>query len=462
MTISTLSLPSQPSTISGNNNPCSGTTGLAYSVTNVTGVTYNWTVPSGWTITSGQGTNSITVTAGTSSGNIAVTPSNTCGSGTLRSLAVSAKSVPAQPSTINGEIFPCEGATGLVYSVTNVSGVTYTWTVPTSWTITSGQGTNSITVNANSSGNIVLTPSNNCGNGPTRMISITTQTAPAQPSTISGNTNPCGGASGLTYSVTNVTGVNYAWTVPSGWTITSGQGTNSITVKAGTTSGYIVVTPSNSCGNGSLRNLAVGAQTVTFTYKGSSVTYGTITGANGRCWLNRNLGATQVATSSTDVNSYGDIFQWGRADDGHQTRTSPVWALLSSGDSPGHNFFITPASTPYDWRSPQNNNLWQGIIGTNNPCPSGWRLPTEAEWDTERLSWSNNNAAGAFASPLKLPVAGSRDYTNGSLYNVGHSGYYWSSTITGVASRYLMFYSTNAIIGSNYRAYGSSVRCIKN
>jgi uncharacterized protein (TIGR02145 family) len=125
----------------------------------------------------------------------------------------------------------------------------------------------------------------------------------------------------------------------------------------------------------------------------------------GKIWMDRNLGATRAATSSTDADAYGHLYQWGRASDGHQVRTSPTTSVLSSSDTPGHGSFILVAN-PYDWRSPQNTNLWQEVNGTNNPCPNGYRLPTEAEWNAERASWSSNNSAGAFASPLKLPVAG--------------------------------------------------------
>ena len=164
----------------------------------------------------------------------------------------------------------------------------------------------------------------------------------------------------------------------------------------------------------------------------------TVTNPNtGEIWMDRNLGATQVATSSTDAAAYGDLYQWGRAADGHQIRTSGTTSTLASSDSPGHGNFITVSSSPYDWRNPQNDNLWQGVSGTNNPCPSGYRLPTQAEWNTERTSWSSNNAAGAFASPLKLPVAGSRSGSNGTLSKVGSFGYYWSSTVDGTNASYL-------------------------
>ena len=182
----------------------------------------------------------------------------------------------------------------------------------------------------------------------------------------------------------------------------------------------------------------------------------------GKTWMDSNLGASQVATSSTDANAYGDLYQWGRAADGHQLRTSSTIANLATSDTPGHGNFITSNSSPYDWRNPQNDNLWQGVSGTNNPCPSGYRLPTEAEWNAERTSWSSNNAAGAFASPLKLPVAGLRGNHDGMLYNVGSFASYWSSTVDGYTNtRNLSFGSSDADMYSGNRAFGFSVRCLK-
>ena len=179
-----------------------------------------------------------------------------------------------------------------------------------------------------------------------------------------------------------------------------------------------------------------------------------------KIWLDKNLGASQVATSSTDADSYGDLYQWGRGTDGHEKRTSGTTGTLSGSDSPGHGNFITPSSSPYDWRSSQNDNLWQGVGGINNPCPSGYRLPTESEWDAERQSWGSNNSAGAFASPLKLPVAGTRG-NDGSLNDVGSRGDYWSSTVSGTRARRLYVDSVSAGMSNDPRANRRSVRCIK-
>ena len=185
-----------------------------------------------------------------------------------------------------------------------------------------------------------------------------------------------------------------------------------------------------------------------------------VVSSSGKCWLDRNLGANRVAQSSTDAEAYGDLYQWGRLTDGHQNRTSGTTTTLSNGDVPGHGNFITVNSSPFDWRSPQSNNLWQGVSGTNNPCPGGYRLPTDAEWEAERQSWSSNNAAGAFNSPLKLPIAGFRG-ADGWLYDVGVCGRYWSATVGGTLARYLYFDSSNAGMYYHYRANGYSVRCLK-
>jgi uncharacterized protein (TIGR02145 family) len=202
-----------------------------------------------------------------------------------------------------------------------------------------------------------------------------------------------------------------------------------------------------------------GTSTVTFTYNGTEVTYGTVVGANNRCWLDRNLGAIQVASSSTDANAYGDLFQWGRLGDGHQIKTSSTISTLSNNDIPGHGNYITTSSNPNDWRSPQNNGLWQGTSGINNPCPEGWRLPSETELNDERLSWSSNNAAGAFNSPLKLPMGGSRN-SSGTLSSLGSIGRYWSSNVLNTDARQLRFNATTSTIESINRATGYSVRCI--
>lgn len=184
--------------------------------------------------------------------------------------------------------------------------------------------------------------------------------------------------------------------------------------------------------------------------------------ATGKTWMDRNLGSSRAANSSTDADAYGDLYQWGRRADRHQCRISANTYTLSSTDQPIHNDFIAVTFGPFDWRSPQNENLWQGLNSVNSPCPSGYRLPTEAELIAERASWSSNNAAGAFTSPLKWPMAGKRNSSDGSLYEAGAEGNYWSSSVTSSGSRAMSFGSNSAGFNSYSRAFGFSVRCINN
>ena len=184
--------------------------------------------------------------------------------------------------------------------------------------------------------------------------------------------------------------------------------------------------------------------------------------ATGKTWMDRNLGASQVATSSTDAAAYGDLFQWGRGTDGHQSRISPTTSTHATTAVPnlGNSWDGLFIINGWNWLNTHDNSLWQGESGTNNPCPTGFRIPTEAEWETERQSWATNDAAGAFGSTLKLTVTGYRG-PDGLNPNAGSHGNYWSSTVTGPDVRDLNINSSSSGIYTNPRIDGFSVRCIK-
>ena len=148
---------------------------------------------------------------------------------------------PLPTPTITGSAAICASSTGNVYSVTNVTGNTYAWTV-TGGTITAGQGTNSITVTAGAAGTATVTvtetiTATGCVNTATQVVTINPIPAPV----ISGQV-ACTTTEGNIFSVANVTGNTYAWSVAGG-TVTAGAGTNAITVTWGAVgAGTVTVT----------------------------------------------------------------------------------------------------------------------------------------------------------------------------------------------------------------------------
>jgi photosystem II stability/assembly factor-like uncharacterized protein len=86
--------------------------------------------------------------------------------------ALSDFSPPVMPDTIAGPLNPCSGQE-VNYSTNEIPGVTYSWQVPSDWTIESGNGTGSITVIAGSEGGLILVaPSNGFGTGPSQYIMV--------------------------------------------------------------------------------------------------------------------------------------------------------------------------------------------------------------------------------------------------------------------------------------------------
>jgi len=201
----------------------------------------------------------------------------------------------------------------------------------------------------------------------------------------------------------------------------------------------------------------------------NGLTYKTIMSPDtGRVWLDRNLGAAQVCSSSTDSDCYGYLYQWGRNDDGHESRTSSNTTTLASSITPGTSTFVKNSTSPYDWTSADSSgasrtSAWANN-GANDICPAGFSVPTEDELKSDTTSATTTditNSATAFSSFLKLPLAGYRSRIDAGIESAGSSSYYWSRSVSGTDAPRLGFDSTTANFITSNRTYGLSVRCIK-
>jgi len=336
-------LPSQPGSISGPSNVCAGGGSQTYSIPSVSGATsYTWTLPNGWSGSST--TTSISATPGTSasSGYISVTANNSSGSSTASTLYVTVNTPPTAPTGITGTTTICSGSsTTLTASGGSTgSGCTYQW-------YSGGCGSGSVLGTGQS---LTVSPTSNttyyvlrvgtspCGSTTTSCasVTVTVNTAPSQPGTISGTTPVCAGGGSQTYSISAVSGAtSYTWTLPSGWSGSST--TTSISATPGTSaqSGNISVVANNSCGSSS-------AQTLSVTVNSIPIQPGTISGTTPVC-----------AGSGAETYSISAV----------SGATSYNWTLPSgwSGSSTGTSISATPGS------SAQSGNI---SVMANNSCGS--------------------------------------------------------------------------------------------
>ncbi len=147
--------------------------------------------------------------------------------------------------------------------------------------------------------------------------------------------------------------------------------------------------------------------------------------------------------------------------------------------------FIYNTASPWDWYTNnviyQNDDLWgDGNKKSNyDPCPKGWRIPTDAEitwgdfsttsaphYNEGMLSSSGNKSAlnGRLYNQLAwYPSSGTRYATSGVLYYVGLNAAFWSSSINEInAVKRLYYQMTNISPNStSSRGYSVSVRCVQ-
>ncbi|MDE7355783.1 MAG: hypothetical protein K2N21_03310 [Rikenellaceae bacterium] len=159
--------------------------------------------------------------------------------------------------------------------------------------------------------------------------------------------------------------------------------------------------------------------------------------------------------SGVRAESHGKFYQWG---------INVAWN--STGSSAAG---ATPSGS---WNTSYYPSNWN-----THPCPDGYRLPTNTEFQN-LINSSTVSRGGGWSSSdygyikftsgsnsVEFPAVGGR-YTDssGTLTNAGTNGFYWSS-VTYASSTdtayYLWFYSSNLNVSSVNKRGGHSVRCVR-
>ena len=175
---------------------------------------------------------------------------------------------------------------------------------------------------------------------------------------------------------------------------------------------------------------------------------------NGVVWAECNVDAPGTFAASAESN--GKIYQWNSKKAWPDTGDVADWVAIVPDGS--------------DW-SP-----------ANDPCPTGWHVPTYWELgtllDTNNVTnmWVNFNGVNGrmftdkvSGASIFLPATATRDATDGLLYPADNEvGYYWSSSASTTSVWTLMVYnlteyntSGSRIIDINGRSLGMPVRCVR-
>ncbi len=215
--------------------------GVRYNFTDVPGATFNWSVPEGAQIISGQGTNRITVDWGCNEGNISLELSDIACGDQLYTLPVEFTAL-----ELYGKEEACQ-LEEMLFRTPDLAGTDFTWHYPGDAVLNGTANNDSIHLTWGcGEGYVKVVAENICGTGSDSILVTLKDPGITGPSTVAEN------ATDVQYEVDSMPAMSYQWSVPAGALITGGQGTHSILVDFGTEDGTVRVDLTNSCGTNTL------------------------------------------------------------------------------------------------------------------------------------------------------------------------------------------------------------------
>jgi len=254
-----------------------------------------------------------------------------------------------------------------------------------------------------------------------------TPTAGPGGGTVTGPTQVCAGAS-VQYVFSGAGWSSYAWTVPAGSTITAGQGTQTITVTAGSTPGNVCCTPSGPCGAGPAVCLAVTlAPAPTATQAHTNVLCNG--GSTGSATITPNPVSTYTYTWSPNVGSTGTV-------NNLPAGSYTVTATNSGGCSVTQTITITQPAAPLTATQTQTDLVCNGINnGSASVTPSGGTPNYTYSWTPS--GGTGSGATGLSAQSYTCTITDLNGCTNQQTF-----------TLTAPSSITLVMSSTPSTCGS--------------
>ena len=407
--------PSTPGAITGNDTVCSGTAGEPYSIAAVSGAaSYNWTVPSGATVASGQGTTSITIDFSSASGNVSVTASNSCGTSVATDLAITI----IDSSTAPTAAAHIPSATQIVWNWNTVAGATgYKYNTVNDYATATDNGT-SVTytqtgLTCNTPDTLYVWAYNSCGNSSVTVLTQTTSACLSPPCTWNGDSTFTDARDGKIYNQVQIG--TQCWMA---------------------------------------ENLDYGTYVTLATGQGAA-------GTQKYCY----------GDDTANCTTYGAIYEWAEMMDGAVScnGTTPPPDTNAKCATPVQGI------CPIGWHVPSHYEwtLLEKNVGSNpgafpyDVTTTGW-LGTDEGGNLKKIDttfWWNPNTGATNSSGFTALASGYANLVSDLFFNVFQSGYWWPSTEYSGTDAWarVVTYSDARIARFNYLKtnFGFSVRCVK-
>lgn len=209
-TVTINNVPSAPT--AGNNGPlCSGQS-LSLTASAIANATYAWSGPNGFTSTAQNPTrtNLSTLDAGSYS---VIATVNGCASLSANTTVLITNSTPTPVVTNNGPLCPGQD---LQLNASAISGATYSWTGPNSFTSSDQNPTISLVDLSHAGTYSVTAITSGCGISSAGNTTLVINTLPAAPTI--GNNGPLCDGSSINLTASTITGATYTWTGVNGFT----------------------------------------------------------------------------------------------------------------------------------------------------------------------------------------------------------------------------------------------------